>query len=131
MAFGTEARPAAARKAPPGAAKTDPHAPFRLRFREIYLNEVRPFLEGRPDRRLESQESSARQFDDWRARLPAKYHSALQDLKHACELCCEMKRQERLHSWLHTWLMVHIPASIALLVLLVIHVFTALRVVPF
>jgi hypothetical protein len=46
------------------------------------------------------------------------------------ERLCEERRllaeQERLHHWLHGWLLVHIPLSVALLVLGVAHVVSAL-----
>jgi hypothetical protein len=48
---------------------------------------------------------------------------------------CEQRRQlafvERYHSWLHSWLLLHIPATVALYVILVVHVVSALRVIPF
>jgi hypothetical protein len=48
---------------------------------------------------------------------------------------CEQRRQfafvQRYHRWLHGWLLVHIPATVALYVILAIHVVTALRVIPF
>jgi len=34
--------------------------------------------------------------------------------------------QERIHRWLHIWLLLHIPLSVALLVLGVLHIVTAL-----
>ena len=34
--------------------------------------------------------------------------------------------QERIHFWLHAWLLLHVPLTIALLVLGVLHVATAL-----
>ena len=43
---------------------------------------------------------------------------------------CEERRvlaeQERIHFWLHSWLILHVPLSVALLVLGVAHVVTAL-----
>jgi len=35
--------------------------------------------------------------------------------------------QERLHRWLHGWLLVHIPISLALVILGVVHAVVALR----
>lgn len=47
---------------------------------------------------------------------------------------CEQRQQflliQRYHAWLHGWLMIHIPATVALYVILVVHIFMALRVVP-
>ncbi len=48
---------------------------------------------------------------------------------------CEQRRQfamiQRYHFWLHGWLLVHIPATVALYLVLVVHAVVALRVVPF
>ena len=48
---------------------------------------------------------------------------------------CEQRRQfamiQRYHFWLHGWLLVHIPATVALYLVLIVHAVVALRVVPF
>jgi len=36
-------------------------------------------------------------------------------------------RQERLHRWLHGWLLLHIPLSLALILLGAVHAVMALR----
>ena len=45
-----------------------------------------------------------------------------------CRRRSELSLQERLHFWLHAWLLVHLPLSIALVVLLAGHVYLALRI---
>jgi hypothetical protein len=39
----------------------------------------------------------------------------------------QFDRQERLHRWLHGWLLVHLPLSIVLIVLMLVHIYTALK----
>jgi len=38
-----------------------------------------------------------------------------------------LTRQARLHRWLHAWLLVHVPLSIALILLGAVHAVVALR----
>jgi hypothetical protein len=38
-----------------------------------------------------------------------------------------MDDQARIHFWLHNWLWIHLPLSIALIVLMFVHVFFALK----
>jgi hypothetical protein len=48
---------------------------------------------------------------------------------------CEQRRQfamvQRYHGWLHGWLLVHIPVTVALYVVLLVHAIVAIRVIPF
>ena len=111
-----------------------PIAPALLTvLRDFHIKVVRPFLiNGRsPKRRLEDSDSARQLFTQLRAELPAELHDALQQLFVLCEERRQFNTQLRLHRWLHWWLLVHIPPSIALLVLFVAHVVVSLRVVPF
>jgi hypothetical protein len=58
---------------------------------------------------------------------PAVFHQTLDDLENICEEELQLSRQRRLYHWLHAWLLVHVPLSIALLVLGGIHAVMALR----
>lgn len=102
-------------------------------LRDFHIKVVRPFLiSGRsPKRRLEDSDTARQLFTQLRAELPAELHDALQELFVLCEERRQFNTQLRLHRWLHWWLLVHIPPSIALLVLFVAHVVVSLRVVPF
>ena len=80
---------------------------------------------------MEDSAAARQLFTQLRAELPAELHDALQQLFVLCEERRQFNTQLRLHRWLHWWLMVHIPPSIALLVLFVAHVVVSLRVVPF
>ncbi len=51
----------------------------------------------------------------------------LDDLESICEEQRQLNLQTRLYHWLHAWLLVHVPLSIALLVLGGVHAVVALR----
>ena len=50
----------------------------------------------------------------------------LRGLEQLYEQRRQIAMQEHLHHWLHSWLLFHIPLSLALLILAVAHVVTAL-----
>ena len=66
-------------------------------------------------------------FQDTRARLPEAARDALNSLEGMCTQRRQMDEQARIHFWLHNWLWVHFPLSIALILLMFVHVFTALK----
>ena len=101
------------------------------RLRALYLERVRPHLKGHRDPVLHDADACRRQFAEWRTVLPSDLHGVLIQLEEACETRRQIDRQRRLHGLLHGWLLLHIPISIALFVLLAVHVVTALRVIPF
>jgi len=98
-------------------------------LRKFYVNEMRPFLANpRPrGQRLAEAARAAGAFANLRTLLPAAAHGALADLEAICEEARQLRRQERLHRWLHAWLLLHIPLSLALIVLGVVHAVAALR----
>jgi hypothetical protein len=59
--------------------------------------------------------------------LPAAAHGTLDDLADICDEARQLRRQERFHRWLHGWLLLHIPFSLALIVLGAVHAVMALR----
>jgi hypothetical protein len=65
------------------------------------------------------------------ADLPTELHETVRRIEEFCDERRQYVAQQRLHRWLHWWLILHIPPSIALLVLFVAHVVVSLRVVPF
>jgi hypothetical protein len=99
------------------------------RLRDFYLSEVRPFLEKPKEggRRLANADKAANAFSGLRTLLPGAAQSALQDLEDICDEARQLVRQERLHHWLHGWLLVHIPLSLALILLGAVHAVMALR----
>jgi hypothetical protein len=97
-------------------------------LRQYYLRELRPFVE-HPDTAhpLASRETARLQFDKVRALVPTELHGAITDLENICEEERQLMRQARMHALLHGWLLVHVPLSLALLALAVVHVVVALR----
>ena len=98
-------------------------------LRRFYLNEMRPFLERPQERRLvlSQADKSHLAFSAVRTLLPAAAHAALEDLQDICDEARQLQKQERLHHWLHGWLLVHIPLSLALILLGAVHAVMALR----
>jgi len=98
-------------------------------LRRFYVNEMRPFLE-RPKQHsqpLADAAKSSSKFAGLHTLLPAAAHATLSDLEDICDEARQLTRQERLHHWLHGWLLLHIPLSLALILLGAIHAVMALR----
>jgi hypothetical protein len=66
-------------------------------------------------------------FQGLRSRLPAAAHPAVAALEELCDQRRQFDLQKRLHGWLHAWLLVHLPLSVALVLLMLVHVFVALK----
>jgi hypothetical protein len=107
----------------PADAEAGP-APSVARLRRYYTNEIAPFLAGRAPATAELPDlGRARQrFAELRAAPElARHRDSLDQLERLCDQRRQIALQERLHHWLHGWLLVHVPLSLALLVLGVAH----------
>lgn len=101
----------------------------RAPLRKFYLSEMRPFLE-QPKRRgarLYNADKAHAAFSGLETLMPSSVQTVLQDLADICDEARQLVRQELLHRWLHGWLLVHIPLSLALIVLGVVHAVVALK----
>ena len=98
-------------------------------LKRFYLQELRVFLEQpkRRGQRLGDAEKAKLAFAGLKTLLPAAAHETLVDLEEICEEARQLVLQERLHRWMHGWLLVHIPLSLALMVLGAVHAVVALR----
>jgi hypothetical protein len=98
-------------------------------LRRFYLNEMRPFLQRPSERRLLLSGANRAQvgFSGLRTLLPARAHATVDDLQDICDEARQLQKQQRLHHWLHLWLLVHIPISLALIVLGAVHAVMALK----
>jgi hypothetical protein len=98
-------------------------------LRRFYLDEMRPFLErpARRGQRLGDVAKTSSAFAGLRTLLPAAAQVTLLDMEDICNEARQLMRQERLHHWLHGWLLLHIPLSLALILLGAVHAVMALR----
>jgi hypothetical protein len=99
--------------------------PLRLFFR----GSVRPYLLGgaRTGSELRLRPRAAALFADLRTRLDPAAHPAVGALEGLCEQRRELDQQARIHFWMHNWLCVHLPLSAALIALMLIHAWAAVR----
>jgi hypothetical protein len=101
----------------------------KVQLQQFFESHVRPFLaEGSRGSSLLANSMHAEQaFARLRA-LPGL--AGVNEQMTRLELLCQERRQlgdqERLHHWLHAWLLVHIPLSVLLLLLGVVHAVVAL-----
>jgi hypothetical protein len=98
-------------------------------LKKFYLSEMRVFLEEpkRRGQRLADSNTAPAAFSRLRTLLPAAAQGTVDDLEDICEEARQLERQERLHRWMHGWLLVHIPLSLALILLGAVHAVMALR----
>jgi hypothetical protein len=101
----------------------------RVRFRRVYLDTIRPYLEN-PEANhsdIANAVKSAEVFRGLHRVLPAPVHAVIDDLESICDEERQLSRQRKIYHFLHGWLFVHVPLSIALLVLGGIHAIVALQ----
>src|SRR5215470_6014306 len=107
----------------PRPAVPDGQLPEAVGMKEIYLAEIRPCLE--PDKdadaRLATPAVTAALFRHLRTVVPPALHPTLGELEAICDERWQLSQQKRLHHWLHAWLLVHVPLSMALLLLSFVH----------
>jgi hypothetical protein len=98
-------------------------------LRSFYLDEMRPFLTNPRSRgqRLADATRASSAFAGLRTVLPVTAHGTIADLEDICDEARQLRRQERLHQWLHGWLLLHIPLSLALILLGGVHAVMAVR----
>jgi hypothetical protein len=104
----------------------------RSELTDFYVKRVMPYL-ARPQRPREpgsralmTDAGAVLVFDAMRARL-GNVKEVIGQLEGLCHAARAKVRQVRLHRLLHGWLLVHIPLSMALMVLMVAHIVMALR----
>jgi hypothetical protein len=99
--------------------------PLRVFFR----NTAAPFLRGgaRSGSPLASAGPAAVMFQDLRTKVPPAAQDSVAVLESFCNQRRQWDEQARLHFWLHNWLWVHFPLSVALVVLMFVHIVVALK----
>jgi hypothetical protein len=109
--------------------QVDEERAAKEQIREIYRNRIRPFL-ANPDAKGAELAVTAKAealFTSLRSITAPALHPLLKDLEDICDEERQFIRQQTLYRWLHAWLLVHVPLSVALLVLGGIHAIVALR----
>jgi hypothetical protein len=98
-------------------------------LKRFYIQDMRPYLAEprRCGQRLGDSEKAKLQFARLKTLSPTSAQTTLQDLEDICDESRQLARQELLHRWLHGWLLVHIPISLALILLGAVHAVMALR----
>lgn len=97
-------------------------------FDRFYKEEARPFLaQERPKLKMADRNWSVTEFQRICGMLPAEGHGPVRAIEEICEEKRQLDHQIGLHRLLHGWLMVHIPLSVALILLACIHAIGALR----
>ena len=98
-------------------------------LRNVYKGKVVDFLrDGERSRSpLVDPNKSASVFHDLRAKCPAEAHEAITAIEDLCGQRRQFDRQRRLHRWLHGWLLVHLPLSVALVALMIVHIIVTLK----
>ena len=100
-----------------------------LFLRTAYEESIRPFLGGQaPSGTLLQDPIRARGFfDDLRGQLDETVRPAVDALENWCDTRRQFRHQQWLHWLLHGWLSVHLPLSIALVILMLVHAYGALK----
>jgi len=93
------------------------------------VRDVQPFLETGVSGHgmLGPRQRNKWYFEDLRLRVAPELRTLVSQLEELCERRRQLNLQGRIHFWLHNWLWFHMPLSIALVILLVVHVIFALR----
>src|SRR4051812_10123404 len=91
--------------------------------------EIEPYLLGRRSAGGLLESSTKRQwyFEDLRQKAPSAVRPAIDQIEALCRRRSELAAQDRLQFWLHGWLLIHLPLSVLLVILLLGHVYFALR----
>jgi hypothetical protein len=98
-------------------------------LKKFYLEEMRVYLKDPSVRgqRLADADKAQLAFAGLKTLLPVTAHAVLADLEGICDESRQLVKQARMHRWLHGWLLVHIPLSLALIALGMIHAVVALK----
>jgi hypothetical protein len=97
-----------------------------LSFRDKILV---PYLTGQARRRspLLARTEAERRFDLLRETLPPSATKAVDRLEELADFRRQWDFQARLNWWLHGWLLLHLPLSVAMTGLMVVHAVRALK----
>jgi hypothetical protein len=98
-------------------------------LREFRDNDLLPYLRhgrwsGSP---LAARAEADRRFNRLRDMVPREALPALERIAYLCDLRRQWDHLTRLNFWLHNWLLLHLPLSVAMTVLMVVHAVRSLK----
>ena len=98
-------------------------------IRRAFRETIRPYLQdGNKTGSILSKPIQADAFfATLKTNLVETAHPLAENLQRWCETRRQFDTQTRVHGWLHGWMCVHLPLSLALVVLLALHAFGAIR----
>ncbi len=109
-----------------GQLREVPGSEYLLAFFE---ENVAPYLRASNGRgmRLASARRAVLIFQNARTQIPPAAYPALAMLEDVCNQRRQFDLQARIHAWLHGWLWVHLPISVAMFLMMIAHIYYALR----
>jgi hypothetical protein len=98
-------------------------------LRAFHRAQVSPYLEAKSGRGLPLSSTTRADalFAALKAQLRPEAHAAVNRIAELCDQRRQFDIQTRLHRWLHVWLGVHLPLSVALFALMLVHAVLALK----
>jgi hypothetical protein len=96
-------------------------------IRDALCDVIEPYLARGEHALFTSRQRQQWYFDDLRLRVAPELRGLVGQLDELCERRRQLDVQKGLHLWLHNWLWLHLPLSVALMLLLAGHVIFALR----
>ena len=98
-------------------------------LRELFRSSIAPYLlQGKKSRSPLALPNKAESiFREIRNKLNPGTHEAIGILENLCDQRRQLDRQDRMHRLLHNWLSVHLPLSVALVILMFVHIWVALK----
>jgi hypothetical protein len=98
-------------------------------LRAFYHEQIEPYLEARSGSRLSlgPPKQAAVLFSALKKRVAPDAYPVVERLVDLCEQRRQFDIQSRLHLWLYCWLVAHVALSVGLTLLMVVHVFLALK----
>ena len=76
---------------------------------------------------LENPARAHSMFNSLRTKLPPAAHEVVTVLEDLCNQRRQIIAQAKIQFWLHSWLWVHLPLSVALIVLMFVHIFFSMK----
>jgi hypothetical protein len=98
-------------------------------LREAFETTIKPYLKqgAANNSPLAAPMRAASVFAEIRVRIAPGAHDTLDAIAGLVEQRRQLDRQQLLNFWLHNWLWVHLPLSVALMVLMLVHTIVALQ----